>query len=277
MGSKNKKTKNKKSNTATIAETADRHIFYEKAVQCVESEIDFVDETFTKLRKRKAKTLREDFCGTTNTSCEWVKRRKSNIAYSVDLDEEVLEWGKKNKIAKLNKEQQERIHVFNENVMTVKTEPTDIVLAMNFSYWLLKERKLTIEYFKRIYDSLVSDGIFFLDAYGGYEAFQELSEKTKNKNFTYIWEQKRYNPISGIAKCNIHFKFKDGSKMMNAFSYEWRVWTMPEILEMLTEAGFKPTVYWEQADEDGEGNGVFIPETEGDADAGWIAYVVAEK
>ena len=32
-----------------------------------------------------------------------------------------------------------------------------------------------------------------------------------------------------------------------------------------------------EADEDGEGNGVFIPETEGDADAGWIAYLVAEK
>ena len=52
---------------------------------------------------------------------------------------------------------------------------------------------------------------------------------------------------------------------------------MPELLDMLTEAGFKPTVYWEQADENGEGNGVFIPETEGDADAGWIAYLVAEK
>lgn len=260
-----------------MAQQADRHVYYEQAVQCVESEIDFVDTTFTKLRKRKASTLREDFCGTTNTSCEWVKRRKTNIAYCIDLDEEVLEWGKKNKIAKLNDDQKKRIHVIHDNVLTVKTEPTDIVLAMNFSYWLLQERKLTIEYFKRINKSLVEDGIFFLDAYGGYEAFQELTEKTKNKNFTYIWDQARYNPITGIAKCHIHFKFKDGSKMMKAFSYEWRVWTMPEILEMLTEAGFKPSVYWEQADEDGEGTGEFIPETEGDADAGWIAYVVAEK
>lgn len=266
-----------KSKEKRIADTADRHVYYEKAVQCVESEIDFVDSTFTKLRKRQAEKLREDFCGTTNTSCEWVKRRKTNIAYCVDLDEEVLDWGKDNKIAKLSGDQQQRIHVLNENVLTVETEPVDIVLAMNFSYWLLKERQLTIAYFKRIYESLVDDGIFFLDAYGGYESFQELKEKTKYKNFTYIWEQARYNPISGIAKCHIHFKFKDGSRMMEAFSYEWRVWTMPEITEMLTEAGFKTSVYWEQADEDGEGTGEFIPETEGDADAGWIAYVVAEK
>ena len=46
---------------------------------------------------------------------------------------------------------------------------------------------------------------------------------------------------------------------------------------MLTEAGFKPTVYWEQADEDGEGNGEFLPQTEVEADAGWIAYIVSQK
>ncbi len=277
MASKNKKNKQKKQNGPSMAELADKHIYYEESVQCVESEIDFVDETFTKIRKRKASTLREDFCGTTNTSCEWVRRRKTNTAISIDLDNDVLEWGKKNKISKLSPEQKKRISIINEDILKVKTKPVDIVLAMNFSYWLLKERKLTIEYFKKIYKSLVDDGIFFLDAYGGYEAFQEMIEKTKHKTFTYIWDQHRYNPITGISTNYIHFKFKDGSKIMKAFTYEWRIWTLPELLEMLTEAGFKATVYWEQADEDGEGNGVFIPETEGDADAGWIAYLVAEK
>ncbi|MCG8379546.1 MAG: class I SAM-dependent methyltransferase [Proteobacteria bacterium] len=277
MASKNKKNKQKKHNGPSMAELADKHIYYEESVQCVESEIDFVDETFAKIRKRKASTLREDFCGTTNTSCEWVKRRKTNTAISIDLDNDVLDWGKKNKILTLSPEQKKRISVINKDVLKVKTKPVDIVLAMNFSYWLLKERKLTIEYFKKIYKSLVDDGIFFLDAYGGYEAFQEMTEKTKHKTFTYIWDQHRYNPITGISTNYIHFKFKDGSKIMKAFTYEWRIWTLPELLEMLTEAGFKATVYWEQADEDGEGNGVFIPEMEGDADAGWIAYLVAEK
>ncbi len=277
MASRNKKNNNKKLSGPTMAELADRHVYYEDSVQNVEAEIDFVDATYKKLRNRNATSLREDFCGTTNTSCEWIKRRNTNTAICIDLDEEVLAWGKENKISKLSPDQTKRLHVINDNVITVKTDPVDIVLAMNFSYWLLIDRKLTIDYFKSIYAALVDDGIFFLDAYGGYEAYQELTEKTKYKNFTYIWDQHRYNPITGIAKNHIHFKFKDGSKMMNAFTYEWRVWTMPEILDMLTEAGFKPTVYWEQADEDGEGNGEFIPETEGDADAGWIAYVVAEK
>ena len=65
--------------------------------------------------------------------------------------------------------------------------------------------------------------------------------------------------------------------MKNAFSYTWRLWTMPEIIDLLHECRFKPTVYWEGTDEDGEGNGVFEPAEEGEADAGWIAYIVCEK
>lgn len=275
MSAKNK-NKNRTGGPA-LAALADRYACYERAVQCVEAEIDFVDATFKRLRGRYAGTLREDFCGTANTACEWVRRRKANTALGIDQDQAVLDWARKNRIARLGKARQKRIRVIRADVLGVRTEPVEIVLAMNFSYWLLKERKRTIAYFKAVHRVLARDGIFFLDAYGGYEAFQELKEKTKYKDFTYIWEQYRYNPISGIAKNYIHFKFRDGSRMMKAFSYEWRVWTLPEILEMLTEAGFRPVVYWEQAGEDGEGNGVYIPETEGDADAGWIAYVVAEK
>ena len=271
MSSKNKQS------SPTMAELADRHICYEEAVQCAEAEVDIIDSIFKKLKKRQASTLREDFCGTTNTSCEWIKRRNTNTAICVDLDKDVLDWAKRNKLEKLTAEQLSRISLINENVLNIVNDPVDIVLAMNFSYWIFKERKLMIEYYKKIRNALVDDGIFFSDAYGGYEAFQELKEKTKNDNFTYIWDQHKYDPISGSAINHIHFKFKDGSKMKKAFTYEWRVWTLPEILEMLVEAGFKPTVYWEQADEDGEGNGEFIPQTEGEADAGWIAYIVSQK
>jgi len=66
--------------------------------------------------------------------------------------------------------------------------------------------------------------------------------------------------------------------MKKAFTYEWRLWTAPEILEVLAEAGFtKSKIYWEGSDEDGDGNGVFTPEDKGEADLAWIAYIVAEK
>ena len=79
-------------------------------------------------------------------------------------------------------------------------------------------------------------------------------------------------------ECFIHFRFPDGSKLKKAFSYSWRLYTAPELRDMLLEAGFRDvTVYWEGEDEDGEGNGVFTPNEKGEADLAWIAYIVAEK
>ena len=263
----------------TQADKADRHILYERAVQCVESEIDMVDETYETLRGRKAATLREDFCGTANTSCEWVRRRKNNQAWGVDLDTEVLAWGKNNKVNTLNGDGADRIVLMNENVLTVKTPPVDMILAMNFSYWIFQTRDELRGYFSRARDCLADNGILFLDSYGGYEACREMEEETDHDDFIYVWDQARYNPITGEMNCHIHFKFPDRSKLKRAFSYSWRLWTLPEIRELLDEAGFKRVlVHWEGTDtKSGEGNGVFTPTENGEADAAYICYISAEK
>ena len=277
MGKANKKNKKKK---PTQAELADRHKLYELSVQYAASEIEFVDETYQKLRGRPANLLREDFCGTANVCCEWVQQRKSNRAIGVDIDAEVLTWGIENNLTKLSKEQSKRITLLQEDVLKARTERPDIVSAMNFSYWLFKERKQLKRYFKQVYEALANDGILFMDAYGGYDSYKEIIEEREieGESFTYIWEQERYNPINGNLLCHIHFTFEDGSRLNNAFTYDWRLWNLPEIQELLKEAGFsKITVYWQGWDEDGEPDGVFEPAREADADAGWICYITAEK
>jgi cyclopropane fatty-acyl-phospholipid synthase-like methyltransferase len=271
-----KSAKNKK-NKLTQADRADKYKLYQYSVQCVEAEIDFIDYTFKSLRNRTASTLREDFCGTAHTSCEWVRRRNNNHAIGVDLDQSVLDWGRENNLSRLTSAQQKRITLLNEDVMKVRNEPVDAVLAMNFSYWIFKNRPAMVKYFRNVYKGLKKDGVFFLDSFGGYEAFREMEERREYRKFTYVWDQASYNPINGHGLFKIHFKFKDGSKMKNAFVYDWRVWTLPELTEMLIEAGFKPTIYWEGTDKDGEGNGKFTPATQGEADAGWVVYIVAEK
>jgi SAM-dependent methyltransferase len=270
--------KNKKS----MAHNADRHHLYELSVQCAEAEIEFVDDTFKQLRGRRAKLLREDFCGTANVCCEWVQLRKNNRAIGVDIDDEVLSWGRKNNLSKLGKAEKERITLLRKNVLEVKTETPEIISAMNFSYWLFKQRDQLKEYFKRVRKSLADDGIFFMDAYGGYDSFKQIEEEREieGEGFNYIWEQEKYDPISGTLICHIHFAFDDGSRLDRAFSYDWRLWTLPEIRELLAEAGFRNiTIYWQGWDEDGEPDGIFKPVNEGDpdADAGWICYITAEK
>ena len=274
-----KSTFSRKKKGATMAQRSDRRLLYEDAVQCVDAEIDFVDDTYRQLRRRKAKWLREDFCGSANTSCEWVRRRRANHAIGVDLDADVQQWGCEHHIAELNAKARERIELINANVMEVSCAPVDIVLAMNFSYWIFKTRDLLRQYFQNVYDGLLDDGLFMLDAFGGPDAHREMRARTKLKRFIYIWDQEVYNPITGDMLCHIHFSFPDGSKIKNAFTYDLRLWTLPEIRELLLEAGFqRATVYWEGTDEETEeGNGEFAPSEEGDADDTFLVYIVAEK
>jgi hypothetical protein len=150
---------------------------------------------------------------------------------------------------------------------------------MNFSYWIFKTRDEMREYFATVRRNLVKDGVFVLDCYGGYDAFRVLKEPRKVGRFTYVWEQASYNPLNGHMTCHIHFRFRDGSSLREAFSYEWRLWTMPEIRELLAEAGFgRVTVYTQGWDEkSGEPNGEFTAAETADPDAGWICYLTAER
>jgi SAM-dependent methyltransferase len=260
-----------------MADLADRHELYEESVQNVEEECDFITRTFRELRNRQPLSFREDFCGTASAACEWVRRGPSHTAIGVDIEAEVLAWGREHRVERLAEEQRTRLQLIQSNVLTVETAKVDVVGAFNFSYYLFKSRDQLRGYFETVRQSLKDDGIFFLDAFGGHEAFEEMKEKTKHDGFTYVWDQARYYPVTGEILCHIHFRFPDGSKLKKAFSYDWRLWTLPEIQELLLEAGFRRvTVYWEGTDEDGDGDGVFTPEPKGEADAGWICYLTAE-
>ena len=265
--------------SSNIASSADRHALYEMAVQEVEAEIDFVDQTFANIRRRQANFLREDFCGTANSSCEWIRRRPTNRAVGLDLSQEVLDWGMANNVKKLSLQQKPRIALLNQNVLHYQGEQADVIIAMNFSYQLFKTRDTLRHYFSQARAGLTKQGILFIDAYGGHDSWRETKESTKHKNFTYYWDQAKFDPITANMICHIHFKFKDGSQMRKAFTYDWRMWTLPELQEVLAEAGFsKVTVYWEGTDADtGEGDGVYSATEHGVDDPAWIAYLTAEK
>ena len=267
-----------------MADSADRHLLYQQSVQDVESEIDFVEQTWSEIRQRPPVFLREDFCGTANTACEWISRSESYYAVGVDLDREVLEWGRLHNLSQLEPGQLDRIELLNENVLQTRPGLADIILAMNFSYFLFLNRDDLREYFENILDGLVSDGVLFLDAYGGYEAPMILTEPREcqdldGNDFTYVWEQASFNPIDSCMNCHIHFEFSDESRIEKAFSYYWRLWTLPEISEILYEAGFsKVDIYWEGTDEEkNEGDGIYKPHLPASINRHKIGKLVAKS
>ena len=264
-----------------LAEIADRHRLYELAVQDAGAEVAFVDRTFRRLRGRPAETLREDFCGTAAVCGEWVRTRRSRRAWGVDLDGEVLEWGRRNNLARLAPEQAERVTLLQEDVLRVQTDPVDVLLAMNFSYWTFKDRATLGRYFRRARDGLGRDGVLFLDAFGGYDAFRELEEPREideaGWRFTYIWDQARFDPLGNHLVCHIHFAFPDRSRIDKAFTYDWRLWTLPELRELLAQAGFSRVIcYWQGWGANGEADGIFLPTRQAPADAAWFCYLSAQ-
>lgn len=264
------------------AETADRHRLYECAVQCPDAEVELVSRCFRQLTGRDARLLREDFCGTAAVTCAWVRSDPERRGIGIDLDPSVLAWARRHNLSALPAEARRRCTLVRGDVRRVRPQPADLVLAMNFSYWLFRERRALLSYFRRVRAGLVDDGVFFLDAFGGYDAFRVCTEERScsdgEGSFSYIWEQAEYNPIDGRLGCHIHFAFPDGSRVERAFSYDWRLWTLPELHELLAEAGFsRVECYWQGWTEQGEPDGDFRPVRQAPADAAWICYLSAQR
>lgn len=272
------KPKNKRKHKLTC-KTADKYDLYQKAVQEPTFEVEFFDKQYRKRFGRKPILLREDFCGTAQVCAEWVKSRKDRRAVGVDLDPEPLQWYREHIEPTLEPEQAERVTLLEDDVRTLADIGADVLAAQNFSFFLFKTREELRDYFQYALDNLAPEGMMVLDMMGGSEVMlEDHQDETKKKGFTYIWEQTRFDPTTHDAKFAIHFKFKDGSKWSNAFEYDWRLWTIPEVRELLLEAGFsKVDVLWEGTDKDGEGDSNFKVRRHVPADPAWIAYIIAEK
>ena len=93
--------KARKSKGPTMAEQADIPELYEESVQNVEHEAEFLSQTFQEITGRPGYLLREDFCGTASAACEWVRQGPEYQAIGVDIDSDVLEWGRKNRVGRL--------------------------------------------------------------------------------------------------------------------------------------------------------------------------------
>jgi len=279
-----KRPPTKKTKHEFTAATADKHQLYQLSVQDPEVEIAFVHRIYKKIYGRAPLSLREDFCGTALFCAEWVKSRPDRTAIGIDLDQPTLDWGIEHNLAAIA-EPGQRVTLLRQNVLDPVKQRSDIAIGMNFSYWVFRTRAEMRAYFAGVHASLEREGLLVLDAYGGpysMEAMREDEiERTRIKQgggFTYLWDQHVVNAIDHSVVNHIHFEFRDGTKLERAFTYHWRFWTLPELTELLAEAGFSRShVYWEDEDEDGEGTGVYRARKKADNAGAWVAYIIAEK
>ncbi|MEM9492642.1 MAG: class I SAM-dependent methyltransferase [Myxococcota bacterium] len=259
------------------AATADKYDLYQRSVQDADLDVDFLFMVYQRIHRRRPRHLREDFCGTALIAANWVARGERYTAEGFDIDPEPLAWGIEHNLAPLGAAA-ERVVLHRRDVRDPGQKPADVRCAMNFSYQVFHNRADMGSYFRHVHDTLAKRGIFVMDMHGGWQATEDQSEERELSGFTYVWHQRSYQPVTARHDCAIHFRFPDDSWLRDAFVYDWRHWTMVELVELLREAGFhRIDPYFEEFDEDGDGNGEFAKSRTGPSCPSWLAYLVAVK
>lgn len=259
----------------------DKYAYYMASVQSPEGDVEFLRDRYLEVTKREPHALREDFCGTFAVCCEWAKLSPKNMAVGVDIDDEPIAYGREHYLSLLKKSDQDRVKLVKADVLTAKLPSADISCSLNFSYFCFKDRAVLKKYLHNALQSLNPGGIHVLDCFGGGKCHEANEEETmyEDDGFSYFWDQDTFNPINNFAQFYIHYQRKGEKKRERVFSYDWRMWSLPELKDLLLEVGFSDVgVYWEGTDAEGDGDGTFTrtddPKEECES---WVAYIVAQK
>lgn len=252
---------------------------YEFAVQNPPALLKFMEREFRVSNRRRPLALREDFCGSAKLAIEWVKQSPRHTVVGVDLAEEPIEYARTQHVSKLTRAQQRRVEFFEGDVRKIPATNFDVIVALNFSYCVFHQRAELLDYFKEARKALNPGGIFMIDLFGGSRSQEAGTRKTDMGKFQYQWECVAFNPVRNRGTYAIHFKPKGAKLVPNAFVYDWRVWTCPELMDVMQDAGFENiTPYWEGDDPRGRGgDGKFAP-TEWEENCYiWQSFIIGRK
>jgi SAM-dependent methyltransferase len=243
--------------------------------------------------------LREDFAGTSAESVAWVLLQSGRRAIAVDFDGPTLEWARLRAVRLLGSLASEIRFVQGDfrSVAPPEVPPADIILALNYSILYQHEREELLSYLRHAFNGLSQNGILVLNLFGGTAAVQpgttrrrvtpkpRLSTESPIPAFEYLWEVRNYDGTSQRLDCRIHFKVPHSSapngtrEIRDAFTYDWRLWTVHELVEACRQAGFSDVQVWRHTYDPTKGaTGVFLGSVAPDSlpeREKWSAYIVA--
>ena len=268
----------------------DRHALYEVAVQGVDWDLDFLERVWRYRHPgRTPRLFREDFCSTAALATAWVLRGRDRQAWAVDLDPEPLAWARQHRL-KYVRAAAERVHLVRGDVRRSRRPLVDVACALNFSWWVFHERADLVRYLRAARAGLKPGGVLVLNLFGGTTAERTLVERTRKRaengpdgdmlpGFTYVWEHARYNAADRRLLAYIHFELRDGRKIRRAFTYDWRMYTIPELRDAVREAGLRDFEVWSEGwnAQSKRGNGTLYQRKTLDNADTWIAYAVVTR
>lgn len=251
----------------------DRHELYERAVQSPAMQARFIRALHHADANRPI-TLGEDFSAAGAIARAFVQIHGGARAVCVDLDQQALD--------RLHELQDPALDgaittrcadVFDANDLA------DIIAALNFSLCEIHTRDRLVQYLRHARSRLNDGGILVADLYGGADAMAiGESEEELPGSIRYVWEQREADPLTGRVINAMHFELPTGESLRDAFLYDWRLWSIPELRDAMTEAGFTSTEVHDRLggaiDESGAVHP--LPLTDADElDETYVVYIVA--
>ncbi len=256
----------------TRAISTDKHDLYEHAVQSPAQTALFLHAAHA----NEPTTLCDDFCGAGAVARAFTTAYPDATAIAIDNDPDALAALK----ARCDDDLAQRITTRKANVVTTNAQ-ADIIAALNFPVGYFHTRPDLLKYLKNARARLNPKGILVIDTYGGPTSFQTGRYEVKLDNgVRYTWEQRDANPLTGRVLNAMHFDIPGAKPLRDAFLYDWRLWSVPELRDALDEAGFTHTdVYLSLGSAlDSQGRLIIHPSEEPEhLDEDYVAYLVARR
>lgn len=228
--------------------TYDAHDLYERTVQDAERTV----ELLRALHGADPRVLGEDFAGSAALSRAWVERGADHRAFAVDLDAAALARGSHPRITA------RVLDVRSPEI--VEFGPCDVVHAGNFSIGELGSREELVEWARNARARLAPVGIVALDTYGGESAWRVGALERRRilgdgTEIRWVFEQRSADPRTARVVNALSFRVVRAGEVVashpDAFVYRWRLWSIPEIVDVLREVGFADVRVRTRLDDDG--------------------------
>ena len=273
-----------------MTQTAHKLDRYRLAVQHPDAECAFLQRVYEHYFPGQwATRLREDFSGTCAISAAWVTLDDDHRALAIDHHGPTARWADRFLRRHLG-QRADDVLLYEADVCDITSPRCDITAALNFSALAFHDRPGLHHYLKHARKSLARQGLLVLDVFGGPGAMRPQTQTrliTPRPHegippFGYQWEQRKFDPIQNRLDCRIHFPppgSGPGRLGRGAFHYDWRLWSLPELTELMREAGFADAQVWCDTFDPaiGQSDGLYQPAPPMNGREDWVAYVVGVK
>jgi predicted O-methyltransferase YrrM len=217
-----------------------RYDLYELAAQAPEAEARFLRA----VHGNNPIVLAEDFSGPCGIARAWLALDPHHTAICTDRDPEPLDHARRCAERDLGPDALRRIEFQNRDVLEAGGR-ADAIASLNFAMGELHTRAALLTYLRHALARLHPRGILVCDTYAGPDALVPGSYDqridTAHGVLHYTWRQVDADPLTHRVRNAMDFRLPDGSRMRDAFTYDWRLWSIPELRDACREAGFHRT------------------------------------